>query len=108
MIRTGKVCKSCRSKCHELPTEHERLEIECPTCNGGGCDECEDGYVEIKECPKKYCSEVIPALDLIDFFGKGMPPVAGGTLDQTVSFLQAARQLQSDEAYLKGGAINDN
>jgi len=39
--------------------------------------------------------------ELVDLFHSGMPPVAGGSMDQTVWFIEAARQLKNDEARLK-------
>lgn len=38
---------------------------------------------------------------MIDLFKNGLPPVAGGTLDQSVWFLEAAKILGSEEAQAK-------
>lgn len=38
---------------------------------------------------------------LIDLFHKGIPPIAGGSLDQSAGFIDAAQQLRNDEAKLK-------
>ncbi len=34
------VCPTCN--------EHCTFSIECPNCEGDGCDECEDGLIEIE------------------------------------------------------------
>jgi hypothetical protein len=82
-------------------TETEPIEIECPACNGGGCDECKEGSIIVLGCPNQYCKEVIPAIRLFDLFDKGMAPVAGGALDQSAMFLEAATILERDEAKIK-------
>jgi hypothetical protein len=38
---------------------------------------------------------------LADLFGKGLPPVAGGALDQSVWFLEAERALRIDELTIR-------
>lgn len=38
---------------------------------------------------------------MIDLFEKGLPPIAGGTLDQSVWFIEAARILSNEEALAK-------
>jgi len=42
---------------------------------------------------------------LVDLFEKGLPPVAGGALDQAYWFIQAARILKNDEAYIRAESI---
>jgi hypothetical protein len=34
---------------------------------------------------------VIPTIELIELFEKGLPPVTGGVLNQSASFLKAAK-----------------
>lgn len=53
--------------------------------------------VRIDGCPNQYCRSVVPAANLIDLFNKGLPPVAGGVLDQSASFLEAVRYLGAEE-----------
>ena len=43
-------------------------------------------------------------LELIDFFNDGQPPVSGGVLEQSATFLEAQRQLKRDEAQIKADA----
>lgn len=102
MIRQGKLCRECTgSKCKDVGTEAEPTEIECPLCGGGGCDQCSDGWFVVDGCPNKFCSDMAYLPQFIDLFQKGLPPVAGGSLDQSQSFLDAAEQLSNDETKLK-------
>lgn len=84
-----------------MGTPQEPISIECPACNGAGCTHCNDGHVDILGCPQRECSSIVDAVELIDLFRKGLPPVSGGTLDQSVWFLDAARILEHEEAKLK-------
>lgn len=102
MIRQGKLCRSCTSKqCKDLGTDREPIEIECPLCDGDGCDECEEGYLKIPDCPNRFCKELIPAVNMIELFEKGLPPIAGGVLDQSAWFIECVRTFQSEEASVK-------
>lgn len=58
------------------------------------------GRVTISGCPNEYCREVAPFTKLADLFEKGIPPIAGGALDQSASFLEACRILRSEEIAL--------
>ena len=79
-----------------MPTETSSVEIACPTCNETGCNDCgESGYVKITDCPKR-CIEpsLLRAIRLADLMKQGLPPVAGGVLDQSawfISFYEAFR-----------------
>lgn len=102
MIRAGKLCKQCSNKCRNLPTEAQPRYIECPCCDGRGeCEHCDDGHVLIPGCPTRYCDEIVPAVELIDLFHEGMPPVDGGALDQSDWFLNAARFLKNEDALIR-------
>jgi hypothetical protein len=91
-IRNGKICRHCTAKtCKDKGTETEPISFECPACEGHGCDACDDGYFQIDGCPNAFCRTVIPAIELIDLFEKGLPPVSGGALNQSASFLSAAK-----------------
>ena len=70
-------------------------------CRGLGCDECEDGYFAIAGCPNAYVRRLLPALRLADMYEKGLPPIAGGTLDQAASFIDFVRQLDYEDALVK-------
>lgn len=68
-------------------------EIECPACGGKGCDRCGGkGACDIAPCPwAAVTSDVVDLLMLEELFEKGLPPVAGGVLDQAKGFIEAAR-----------------
>lgn len=101
------LCRTCsRGNCHSLSTEESRLEIECPECDGAGCEHCDNGRFEIDGCPNAYCAEVVNAIDLIDLFGKGLPPISGGTLDQSVSFVRAAQFFENEENKVRNERIS--
>ena len=78
--------------------------MECPQCDGHGCDECNQGQIRIDGCPQQYCKEIVQSIGLIDLFNKGLPPVAGGTLDQSVWFLEAVNVLSNAETQAKNDA----
>ena len=103
------LCRSCApGHCRSLSTEQERIEIECPSCEGHGCKNCKDGSFEIDGCPNAFCSGIVSTLDMIDLFAKGLPPVSGGMLDQSVSFINAARLLESEERRVQNERIGRN
>lgn len=79
----------------------EDIELECPLCNGKGCDHCDGGCFKLDGCPNSYARELFPAIRLADLFEKGLPPIAGGTLDQSVSFLEFARELEYQDGVVK-------
>ena len=79
----------------------EPILIECPTCSGLGCESCSDGDFSIDGCPNSFCSEMVPAIEMIELFAQGLPPVSGGSLDQSAWFVAAARQFKSEEAQAK-------
>ena len=76
--------------------------MKCTGCRGVGCRLCSGGNIEIDRCPL----ELITA-DIWDFircaklFFKGCPPVAGGTLDQSHWFTEAAEFYAGETAYWK-------
>jgi hypothetical protein len=55
------------------------------------------GIETIRGCPNHYCREVADAIPLMDLFEKGLPPISGGTLDQSASFLEACRIFRNEE-----------
>jgi hypothetical protein len=63
--------------------------------------------LKIDGCPNKYCRKVVQAVGLIDLFEKGLPPVAGGALDQSVWFTEAATILNNEDAKAKA-LLNGN
>lgn len=108
MIRQGKLCRHCTVKqCKDKGTAAEPIEIECPTCNGQGCEHCNEGYIRIDGCPNQQCGDIAFVVKLADLFDKGMPPVQGGALDQSAWFLDAVAILRNDEAAVKAEEYGD-
>lgn len=105
MIRQGLLCRSCTgNECRDKGTESEPIDIECPSCSGEGCDECNRGLVRIDGCPQSYCRDMAYTVRLADLFDKGLPPVAGGSLDQSAWFLDAVGIFRYDESQVKAEA----
>ena len=103
------MCRYCTSsKCKNLSTPEDRAEIQCPSCNGLGCKECDDGYFEIDGCPNTYCSGTIDAIDLFDLFEKGLPPVTGGVLDQSASFISGSQYFGNEERRVRNERVSRN
>jgi len=77
--------------------------MKCIGCDGSGCDECEGtGAITITNCPLMLVtSDVWEIIALTELFEKGLPPVAGGTLDQAKIFVEAARFIMHEQTYWK-------
>lgn len=56
----------------------------------------------MKQCPLTMVSDdVWELISAADLYAKGMPPVAGGTLDQAYSFVAGCRAVWAEEAAYK-------
>lgn len=79
------------------------IEGECSGCDGFGCDECDGtGKMKITCCPLEYItSDVWEVIRYANLYEKGLPPVAGGALDQAANFIEAAQYIFSVQAYWK-------
>jgi len=66
--------------------------MACMVCDRAGCDECGNvGLIYIAACPLETIGgDVWNALKFIDLYEKGLPPIAGGALDQAQNFIEAA------------------
>lgn len=76
------------------------VSIACSSCNEAGCDECgQSGYIELTGCPKEMIDRgLLRAIRMADLMKQGLPPVAGGVLDQSawfVSFYECFRSEQN-------------
>ena len=99
LIRQGKLCRHCNgTECSDAGGPGEEIEIECPVCRSDGCDACKDGFWTVEGCPTDYCQSVAAVVEMIDLFWQGMPPIAGGVLDQSAWFVQAARKLKTEDS----------
>ena len=103
LIQYGLVCKHCvPGRCVSCPNDVETIEVDCPECEQRGCDFCNgDGRHEYASCPQEHTREVAPLLPLVSLFEKGLPPVAGGALDQDHWFLEACQYLWSEHARVR-------
>ena len=77
--------------------------MRCTGCEGAGCEECEErGSITIMGCPLDVITgDVWEIIALTELFEKGLPPVAGGVLDQAKCFIDAARFIFSEQKYWK-------
>jgi hypothetical protein len=102
LIRAAKLCRSCgNGRCRDLGTDAEPIEIDCPQCGGEGCQACDKGAFKVIGCPNQYCREITGTIELIELFKKGLPPVAGGSLDQAAWFISAAATLEREDNLAK-------
>lgn len=77
--------------------------MRCITCSGAGCDECENkGTITITCCPlEMITNDVWQIIQLVEFYEKGLPPIAGGTLQQAKVFNDAALFIMHEKQYWK-------
>ena len=85
------------------PTPLQPVMLDCPACGGSGCDQCDaSGRFELAECPRLFVTpDVWDGVECAGLYEKGLPPVAGGSLDQSRIFVEAARLIWADQAYWK-------
>lgn len=81
-----------------MPGKGYPLRIECPDCEGVGCEKCgNDGHFYISDCPKKEIDR--NTLDLIRFSELAKAnnwPCSGGMLSQSINFLTAHEYYTSE------------
>ena len=77
--------------------------LGCPACGGAGCEMCnETGEIPLQGCPMDYVTgDIAMVMELADFYEKGLPPVAGGVLDQAANFVMACRYIWQLRAMYK-------
>lgn len=75
----------------------------CPDCGGQGCEPCNaTGMIDITQCPFEWIDDdVWEAMEFADLYEKGLPPIAGGALDQAAVFVDACRFIWQEEAVWK-------
>jgi len=76
---------------------------DCPVCGGRGCGDCKQtGRFEVTACPMLWIEPAIwELIDMAEFWEKGMPPVAGGVMDQTAYFVAFAQRVFAEEKKYK-------
>lgn len=100
MIRQGLLCRNCTAgKCHDVPTDLSSVSIACQSCNEAGCDDCgQTGYIELTSCPKRMVDRgTLQAIRMADLMKEGLPPVAGGVLDQSAWFVNFYEVFRSEQ-----------
>lgn len=76
--------------------------VDCPECDGAGngCTHCVDGDRSLHTCPRASLpAQICDFLHYFDLLEKGLPPVAGGALNQAASFNQATRFFRQQQAF---------
>jgi hypothetical protein len=77
----------------------------CVVCGGNsiGCQECDGtGTFKITDCPQRWIDEwVWQMIELADLYEKGLPPLAGGVLDQAAYFVRFAKRVMDESAQYK-------
>lgn len=79
------------------------IEMQCTGCEGDGCNECnKTGKLVITCCPMEYITDdVWEVIRFAELYEKGLPPVAGGALDQAYNFIKAADFIMKENIYWK-------
>lgn len=79
------------------------LAADCPVCRGQGCDACgQTGRFEVTQCPLKWIEpEFWEMIEMVEFYDKGIAPVAGGLLDQTAYFVKFAAAVRGESEQYK-------
>lgn len=96
-MRCGEMCGGCHGRCVDEPTQDNPAMLECPVCNGTGCDACRDGMFSMHTCPKKFVGyEITEACNAAAIAEKGLWPVVGGSLDQSAWFVDFVQCLASE------------
>jgi len=52
----------------------------------------------VTTCPQKFIGGITSVLPLVELFHAGLPPVAGGVLDQSAWFVEVARTVKREDA----------
>jgi len=85
--------------------------MECPSCNGTGCEACGDrGDVHLTECPLVAVpGDAWQVIEMADLLKHGLPPLAGGMLDQVQVFVDAARFVWGEQTHWRAtlGILTD-
>lgn len=78
-------------------TPEQPAEVECPACDGDGCEECNHGYFQFTDCPSKFIGpELIADIQVVSACEHHLP-VAGGLLDQSAWWFELRSILKSEE-----------
>lgn len=102
LIAAGKLCRDCKAG-DLCPSPEKTVEVDCPQCDGAGCRACGDvGFYELTSCARRKVPRGIwPVLKFAELMDKGLPPVAGGVLDQDAWFVAAYGFVLSEKSRLE-------
>jgi len=79
--------------------------MTCPACAGKqsqGCELCTAGRIEIDQCPLEVITgDIWECMHYAALYEKGLPPIAGGALDQAWVFTKACEMIWAEEARYK-------
>ena len=101
MLQFGRLCATCKpGRCMDCPTTLEPALVQCSECGGNGCSQCNDrGEFELTSCPNRYIGrDTADVLQYVGLCEKGLPPVAGGALDQSAWFIDAMSFVSNERA----------
>lgn len=72
-------------------------DIECPLCNGEGCEHCDEGWYSVTQCPSEYIGpQMISDIRIVAASDTHLP-VAGGLFDQSAYWFELRGLLKSEE-----------
>lgn len=106
-MRHGQLCKECkRGQCIDEPTPDCPIDLECPSCGEKGCEECDEkGRLTVTSCPLRAVPlHLFRSLDLAQIYRRGLPPIAGGALDQSAWFVDLCQFAWSEAARIRAEA----
>ncbi len=98
------MCSDCvDGKCGaSCPSAKQPQAVDCPGCDEKGCGHCNDGSFYLTECPQLFAGEMVDAIQLVDMHKEhGMPPIAGGSLDQSKYYLNLYDETLKQRAYVE-------
>jgi hypothetical protein len=111
------MCQNCiGGRCHDEPKPESAVLVKCPICEGTGtaadkktkCEHCQDGDFELTQCPYQYVGHYAELSQLCHLWTEnGIPPVAGGVLDQTAYFVNAQRTFAAQKNAINAKELPD-
>lgn len=100
-MRCGELCKSCVGRCREVVREDQPIEIECPVCDGDGCEHCEDGTFRVTQCPSRYIGRSLISDIHVAMSSDYLLPISGGILDQSAWWFELRETVKREESRIQ-------
>lgn len=85
MIAHGELCAKCINSCVDKPSQENEIEVE----------QDEGGTFFVNECPRRFCSGIVDAVNLSQLADKHLP-VSGGVMDQASWWVDCWMALKAD------------